>query len=143
MEICGDRGKILIDNDRLRFWDIPETISRFTRENTEMWARPKAKQVKVSQPKSETGHIAITRNFCRAILYGEELIAPGAEGLWSLEVANAMVLSSYEKTAVRLPIKRNKYEELLDGLKAKSKIRKRGPDRRITDTAYTKKKKKR
>ena len=138
MEICGDRGKILLDEQGLRYWKIPQTISRFTRENTGMWATPEAKLVKAMSPKKEPGHIAITRNFCRAILYGEDLIAPGAEGLWSLELANAMILSSYREKTVKVPVNRNEYDELLDELKAKSKT-KRVKDKRITDTAYTKK----
>jgi predicted dehydrogenase len=141
MEICGDRGKVLIDNGELRYWEIPQTISRFTRENTEMWARPKVKEVKVPLPKGETGHIAITRNFCRAILYGEDLIAPGAEGIASLELANAMVLSSCRKKTVKIPLKQAEYEELLSELCATSKPKKRARDERITDTAYTRKRK--
>ncbi len=141
MEICGDRGKILLDEQGLRYWEIPQTISRFTRVNTEMWAAPEAKLVKSMPLEKEPGHIAITRNFCRAILYGEQLIAPGAEGLWSLELANAMILSSYRKKTVKLPVNRNEYEELLDELKAKSKD-KRVKDKRITDTAYVKKRRK-
>lgn len=141
LEICGDRGKILIDGGELRYWEIPGTISRFTRENTEMWARPKVKEVKVPLPKGETGHIAITRNFCRAILYGDKLIAPGAEGVASLELANAMVLSSCRKKTVKIPLKQTEYEELLSELCATSKPKKVARDDRITDTAYTGKKK--
>ncbi len=142
LEICGDRGKILIDENGLRYWEIPQTISRFTRENTEMWARPETKECPVTLRERETGHAAITRNFCRAILYGEELIAPGDEGLASLELANAMMLSSYRKKTVRLPVNRNEFEELLDELKAKSKPKRHAKDQRITDTAFAKKKRK-
>ncbi len=139
LEICGDRGKILIDDEGLRYWEIPQTVSRFTRENAEIWGRPAAKEVKAAQPKRETGHIAITRNFCRAILYGEELIAPGKEGIWSLELANAMVLSSYRGKTVRLPVKRAEYEGLLDELRTKSRPKRQVVERRVTDTAFTKK----
>jgi predicted dehydrogenase len=130
MEICGDRGKILIDEDGLQCWEIAQTISRFTRESDDVWARPDAKRVEVRLPKRETGHVAIIRNFCRAILHGEELIAPGREGLWSLELANAMILSSYREKAVRLPVKRQEYEDLLTELQATSRPkRQRGTPR--------------
>jgi len=136
MEICGDRGKILLDEQGLRCWEVPQTVSRFTRENREMWAAPEVKLVRVMPNEKEPGHIAITRNFCRAILYGEELISPGVEGMWSLELANAMILSSYRGKTVKVPVNRGEYEELLEELKAKSKP-KRVEDKRITDTAYT------
>ncbi len=139
LEIVGDRGKILIDNGELRFWELKSPISEFTRQSEEMWASPAAKTVKVPLKKRETGHIAITRNFCRAILYGDKLIAPGSEGIWSLEVANAVILSSHRKKTVRLPVKRNEYEELLEELRAKSKPKRVVQDRRIMDTAFTKK----
>ncbi|UCC68096.1 MAG: Gfo/Idh/MocA family oxidoreductase [Armatimonadota bacterium] len=147
LEICGDKGKILIEStdwreEGIRFWEIKPPLSRFTVENTEMWAAPEAKLVEVPLRKREQGHIAVTRNFCRAILYGEELVTPGAEGIWSLELANAMILSHYRKKTVRIPVKRNEYEELLEGLRAKSKPKKGIRDRRITDTQFTGKGKK-
>ena len=136
IEIVGDRGKIQFDEQGLRFWELTTPISDFTRQSTDMWAAPKSKLVKVALTKGETGHIAIVRNFCRAILYGEELLAPGKEGISSLELANAMILSSYRKKTVRLPLKRSEYEELIEELKAKSKPKKHVRDRRVTDTQY-------
>ncbi len=136
IEIAGDRGKILLDDRGLRFWELSPSIGEYTRTTDSMWSPPKDRLVEVPQPACETGHIAITRNFCRAVLYGEELIAPGAQGLASLELANAMILSSHRKKRVRLPLKRNEYEELLDELKAKSRSKKRVTDRRVTDTAF-------
>ena len=140
LEIVGDRGKILIDDEGLRFWELKSPISQFTRQSEEMWASPGAKLVKVPLRKRETGHIAITRNFCRAILYGDELVAPGREGIWSLELANAMILSSHRKKTVRVPVKRNEYEELLEELRAKSKPKRGVRDRRVTDTQFRRKK---
>ncbi len=146
LELCGDKGRILIEStdwqeEGVKFWEIKPSLSTFTVESKEMWAAPEAKLVDVPLPKREQGHIAVTRNFCRAILSGEKLVTPGAEGIWSLELANAMILSSYRKKTVRLPVKRNEYEELLDELKAKSKPKRRVKDQRITDTAFTEEKK--
>jgi len=146
LELCGDKGKILIEStdwqeEGVAFWEVRPSLSTFTVESREMWAAPEAKLVAVPLPKREQGHIAVTRNFCRAILFGEELITPGAEGIWSLELANAMILSSYRKKTVRMPVKRNEYEQLLDELKAKSKPKRRAKDLRITDTAFTNEKK--
>jgi len=141
LEICGDKGKILIEStdwreEGIRFWEIKPSLSKFTVENKEMWAAPEARLVEVPLRKREQGHIAVTRNFCRAILYGEELVTPGAEGIWSLELANAMILSHYRKKTVRIPVKRNEYEELLEELRAKSKPKKGVRDKRVTDTRF-------
>ena len=146
LELCGDKGRILIEStdwreEGVKFWEIKPSLSTFTVESKEMWAAPEAKLVDVPLPKRDQGHIAVTRNFCRAILFGEKLVTPGAEGIWSLELANAMILSSCRKKTVRLPVKRTEYEQLLDELKAKSKPKRRVRDQRMTDTAFTGKKK--
>jgi hypothetical protein len=133
----GDRGKILIDEQGLRFWEFTPSIGEYTRTTDSMWSGPKATLKSVPLPKGETGHIAITRNFCQAILRGDDLIAPGAEGIASLELANAMILSSYRKKRVKMPLKRNEYEGLLDELKRKSRPKGRVTDRRVTDTAIS------
>lgn len=146
LELCGDKGRLLIEStdwqeEGVKFWEVKPSLSTFTVESKEMWAAPEAKLVDAPLPKREQGHIAVTRNFCRAILFGEDLVTPGAEGIWSLELANAMILSSYRKKTVRLPVKRTEYEQLLDELKAKSKPKRRVKDQRTTDTAFTGKKK--
>jgi len=139
MEIVGDRGKILIDEKGLRYWKVPGTISRFTRESTEMWGHPVTREVEVKLEKRERGQPAITRNFCRAILKGEPILAPGKEGISSLELANAMILSHYRQKTVRIPVNREEYENLLDELRAKSRPKRRVKGQRVTDPAYVKK----
>jgi predicted dehydrogenase len=136
MEVIGDRGKILIDGNSLRCWEVPGTISRYTRESSEMWGHPQTSEVQVRLEQRDWGHSAITRNFCRAILKGEPLIAPGKEGIWSLELANAMVLSHYRKKTVRIPVNREEYEDLLDELRAKSRPRRRLGSQRVTDPQH-------
>ncbi len=139
IEIVGDRGKILLDEQGLRFWELETPIREFTFTSTEMWAAPPSKLVPVSLEQRETGHISITRNFCRAILYGEELVAPGAEGLWSVELANAMILSSHKEERVRIPIKRSEYEELLERLRRRSRPKRVARELRVTDTRHVRK----
>ena len=59
------------------------------------------------------GHIEVLKNLARAILYGDELIAKGAEGLSELEICNAAYLSQWKDSAVSLPIDDNEYFSLL------------------------------
>ena len=49
-------------------------------------------------------HVAILRNFVDAILDGAPLIAPAAEGIHSVELANAILLSSWTDKPVDLPL---------------------------------------
>ena len=139
-EIIGNRGKILFDEQGMRFWELDKPISKFTWDTKEMWASPQGKLATPPMKADDPGHFGITRNFCNAILKGEALIAPGAEGLWSLELANAIILSSYRKKPVKLPLNAQEYEDLLAELVAASKPKKRLREQRVTDWAFTKKK---
>ncbi len=138
-ELVGDRGKILFDEQGMRFWELDKPISKFTWDTKEMWASPQGKLATPPMKADDPGHLGITRNFCNAILKGEKLIAPGAEGLWSLELANAIILSSYRKKPVKLPLNAQEYEDLLAELVAASKPKKRLREQRVTDWAFTKK----
>ena len=60
-------------------------------------------------------------NFCAAILDGAELIAPAAEGIHSVALANAMLLSSHEKRMLDMPMDHAAYEALLNERIAASK----------------------
>ena len=59
-------------------------------------------------------------NFCDAILDGTELIAPGEEGIKSVELANAMLLSSHRQSDLNFPISHGEYEQHLKKLIALS-----------------------
>ena len=87
LEICGDRGKIVLHGSNLKHYGIDGSIKEFTGANTEMWASPAANEIPITLASAPEpgGHAAITQNFCRAILYGDPLIAPGEDGLNAVE----------------------------------------------------------
>jgi len=89
--------------------------------------------MKLRPPKAEAGHAANLKNWARAILFGDELIAPGAEGIKSLELANAIQLSSWIGQPVKIPISRRKYDLELKKLIEKSKFKKKVRAQRTTD----------
>jgi hypothetical protein len=53
------------------------------------------------------------RQFLRAILRGEPLIAPGLEGIRGLTLSNAMHLSTWTDDWVDLPLNEKQYLRLL------------------------------
>jgi predicted dehydrogenase len=132
-EICGDNGKVVIDGGSVRVYKLSQPIRQFTYETTEMWGSPKAELVELDLPDMPAGHATITRNFARAILYDEPLISPGEEGIYSLELANAMILSGKKGKTVEIPIDRDEYESLIEELKATSKPKKKVKEQRVTD----------
>jgi predicted dehydrogenase len=136
MEFSGERGKLRVVGDELRFWELPEGVKGFSDTTPEMWSKPPMVEVQVEIPQHERGHIAILRNMARHILYGEELLAPGVEGLDSVELINATILSGQIEAPVAIPVDRVRYDALLEELKERSKPKDTGPDRRITDTVH-------
>ncbi|MFO8007093.1 MAG: Gfo/Idh/MocA family oxidoreductase, partial [Candidatus Brocadiia bacterium] len=118
LEIVGDKGGIRLWP--LEYWRFEPPIVEFTRTNTEMWGSPDVESVEVEVEEREAGHHVILRNFARAILAGEPLISPGEDGLMSLELANAVTLSSHKGETVELPIDRQEFSELIDYLRSTS-----------------------
>ncbi|RKY68175.1 MAG: gfo/Idh/MocA family oxidoreductase [Candidatus Latescibacterota bacterium] len=134
MELCGETGKIVIANGKLRFHTLETPIQEFTEKNDQMWASPPLREEEVVVEETESGHKAIIRNFARAILYNEPLLSPGVEGVVSLEFINALVLSGKKNEPVEIPVNRDEYDELIEELKKRSKAKKvSGPTKRITD----------
>ena len=68
-----------------------------------------------------TPHAALMTNFIDAILDGVPLVAPGAEGIHSVELANAMVYSSLDNQTVSLPMDAGAFEQRLQQLISNSK----------------------
>jgi len=59
-------------------------------------------------------HPNVMRNFAANILDGEELLAPGAEGINGVTVANSIHLSSWLDKEVELPIDEELFLEELN-----------------------------
>jgi len=133
MEICGDNGKMVYQGGLLKLYSLKTSIPEFTFSAKEMWASPEVVEEKLELPQCETGHKEIIRNFCRSILFKEKLIASGEQGIWSVEFINALILSGKKGKPVDIPVDREEYEELLNGLKKISRERKIKKVQRITD----------
>lgn len=138
IEICGDKGKIVLDYDKLTVYEVDTPIQQFTVENTSMWAAPKASPVPLEVPPMGEikGHGVITQNFARAILYKEPLLAPGEEGLNALELINGIILSGKTGKSVSLPVDRAEYEALMNTLKANSRHKANVKEIRETDPQH-------
>ncbi len=143
LEIVGDGGRLRLEGSKLSFWRFVPPIGEFNRANTEMWGSPKTEQVDLAIEECENGHQVVLRNFARAILYDEPLVSPGEVGLKSLELANAIILSSRKGKPVELPINRAEYDKLIGSLCATSSFKGDWAETSWeTDPQFKKKKKK-
>ena len=136
LEICGDRGKLLMHGSSLRLWEMKTPIRTHAVESTEMWGGPEVEEVPLDVPSTGGSHSDITRNFCRSILYGEPLISPGAEGINAVELINGIILSGHTGQSVELPVDRKAYDNLLAELQQSSKEKSVVREQRVTDPHY-------
>ena len=116
LEISGDGGRIVIEQNLLKekmtFCKLKVLESDFNRQNKKFMP-----QIPHTVVRKTTGsltnavrlgligqHMNIFRNFSRAVLHGEPLIAPGAEGIRGLALSNAVYLSSWLDQEITLPL---------------------------------------
>lgn len=124
-EICGTRGRLVLENNRLAFTRNETDMREFSREAKAGFARPEVWQVEVPFDNAPAQHATLTQNMVDAILDGAPLIAPAAEGLHSVELANASLYSSLTGQTVELPLDGAAYERKLQELIAGSKFEKK------------------
>jgi predicted dehydrogenase len=121
LEISGELGKIVLENGKLKWWRLKcsEREVCFSAASNSPSIETEYEEFELSA--TETGHCLILRNFANAILFGEELLAPGTDGIFELSISNAAYLSSKKKSAVSLPIDGNEFDKLLSELCCHSK----------------------
>lgn len=124
LEIAGEYGKIVLEGNDF-YWVKNKISSRTFLQTTDAgFGAPETETVKIEPQPAESGHKVITANFVNAILHGEKLIAPGTEGIRSLELGNAMLMSGFKNKEVRIPLDSGEYEKFLSGLIKKSESKK-------------------
>lgn len=128
LEIFGDKGKIIVDDSqKVTVKRLPKTEQELDEEVTAVGTRftfpgGKTKKDMVEEETFTTDsiwgaqHAGVLENFARHILFGEELIAPGEEGINGVRLANAIHLSSWLDKEVSLSdFDDDLYLELLNG----------------------------
>jgi predicted dehydrogenase len=125
LELCGTRGKVVLENQKLTFTRNETDMIEFSRTAKVGFARPEVWHVEIPFDNAANPHAVVMQNFVDAILDGTPLIAPGAEGIHSVELANVMLYSSLLGQTVELPMDSAAYERKLQQLIAESKLEKK------------------
>jgi predicted dehydrogenase len=115
-EIAGTRGRIVLENNRLSFAKNDADMLEFSRSANTGFARPSATVSDIPFSDADVPHAIVMQNFVDAILTGTPLIAPGTEGLLSVELANAILYSSLQEKSIDLPMDSGAYEQQLQSL---------------------------
>jgi len=115
LEITGDRGKIVVENDEITFYKLSLSEKETTDAKDPIgFGIPESRKINVPvEGEKINSHKEIIQNWIDAIQKGTPLIAPGEEGIHALEITNAIYLSSWLNQKVDLPIDPDLYLEKL------------------------------
>ncbi len=130
-EITCEKGKIILENydwassgpvaekGNSKLTVIKSDIQEFIKTNKSMYEVPPQERTEHVLPyNDEDRWPIIVEDFVDSLITGNTPMIPGEEGIKSLELVNAITLSSKKQKLVKLPIDRAEYDCLLDDLKA-------------------------
>jgi len=115
-DIFCDKGHIIFDDSKLKIGRFDIAISEKL-DDKDNW-RPS----NVDWEETDTGrigwgdHDGMLDDFIGAVLDNHPPLSTAEDALRSLEITNAIILSSKKRKALRLPIDRDEYDELLADL---------------------------
>ena len=103
LEISGSKGKLVYDSGVLTYTKlaVDERTHCFT--TTEGFKKVDSTVEEIRFPNGGEQHVGILKNFTNHLLNGEELLAPGYDGINGLSISNAMMLSTWKNDYVDLP----------------------------------------
>ena len=115
-EIAGTKGRLILENNKLTLTRNAVPSDQWSKTSKIGFQQPETTVEEIQIPGADAPHAKLMTNFVNAILDGEALIAPGTEGLSSVELANVMVYSGLLGQAVDLPMDSAAWEDKLNEL---------------------------
>lgn len=113
LEIVGERGKVVYEHGKITYTRNEVSMIEFCKTTPGSFSAPEVWNIDIPGDGSGPQHQGITQNFVDAILTGATLIAPAEEGIRSVELANAMLLSAFLNKTIELPLSGSVYEKEL------------------------------
>ena len=110
LEISMEDALLVLENGDLRVRELKVHEPEYRKNATDFFAQPEGEWKKIQCEGTDTAHIGVLQNFADAVEGKTELFINGADGQKSLNLSNAMYLSSWKSQMVALP--RNLEEEI-------------------------------
>ncbi len=132
LEITGDNGKVVVEGGTLTFWRTRTPVSKHIREYKGGFGEPEAWKCEIPTRSGGGSHAEVTRKWIDAIRNGTPLVVNGAEGINSLQISNAMLLSAWTDAWVDIPVDEGLfYDKLQERIRA-SAAKKAGTSRTMS-----------
>jgi len=115
--ISCDRGRITVENGRLRIDRLADSVRSRTAATEKSFAQIECASTDEHVALIESSHVLLSRfyeNFALAIAGKQPLAITATEAMHSVELANAIQLSSATNATVALPIDRPAYGRFID-----------------------------
>ena len=114
-EISGDRGLLSFREGKLTFQRTRTSVNEFLKTSKGHFAKPESWscEIPITGDVDANSHCTITSAWVQAILKDTPMVADGAEGIRSLEISNAMYLSTWTGESVQLPLDDERFYKLL------------------------------
>jgi UDP-N-acetyl-2-amino-2-deoxyglucuronate dehydrogenase len=118
LEAVGDRASLELSGSQLTINRFGPSLTEYRTTAQEMWGTPAITSETLDLPGDGTGHLAVYQDLQAAIIEKRRPRCDARSALMSLELANAITLSSFTERTVTLPLDRGAYSALLADLKS-------------------------
>jgi predicted dehydrogenase len=122
LEIVGDLGRVVYEDRRLTVDRNEQSMLDVSRTSDLPFDRVPYTSLTHETGSNEGGHREVIERFAKAVRGEAEVFATGADGLGSVMIANAVILSHFTHAPVSLPLDGEAYFNLLQELIARSPI---------------------
>ena len=113
LEIIGDHGSLTWNDSQIILSKSDQSVSEHCAMTHEMFGMPSFSHEAVALPESTNQHAQVLQNMADTVAGKDQLLTPATEGIGSLQLANAILLSEWTGESVNLPIDAARYELLL------------------------------
>ncbi len=117
IKIIGTSGSLEIGRNALTVQTFDTDMSEYRVKCSNPYGSLGKHPYPVTWEATKGDHVSVYRDFHAAILHGKDFYADGPQARRELELANAMIYSSYEHCEVELPLDRQRYASLLEDLR--------------------------
>ena len=113
LDLIGDQGTLRYDGQRISLSTSEERVSEHCRETMELFGMPQFSERTLSDFEPVNQHALVLQDFAASVRNGQNSAFEGREGLGSLMLANAMLMSAWRDAPVALPLDHGAYAAAL------------------------------
>ncbi len=118
--IHGDLGKIVVEDDTITLWKNAISERDHNTADQTGFELPACEKKVVDYPAGNPAHALVTADFVKHLRTGSPLLVDGRDGLASMQLINAMILSGWTDDWCSLPVDAELYKTNLAEQIAKS-----------------------